>query len=226
MTVRPVRPVRLAVFDCDGTLADGQAAICTAMETAFAATGLAVPPRAAVRRIVGLSLPVALRHLAPAASPEQLAETVEAYKTAFRAARLDGSLREPLFDGIPALLRRLHEAGWLLAVATGKSHRGLTSLLAANQLGSLFTTLHTADHYPSKPHPAMLEAAMAAAQAHPTNTVMIGDTLYDIHMAAAAGTKSLGVSWGYHEADELLGAGALGVAETPEELERMIHEHA
>jgi len=218
--------IRLAVFDCDGTLADGQAAICTAMELAFAETGLAPPQRHAVRRIVGLSLPVAIRQLAPDVPDAQAAEAVEAYKSAFRAARMDGSLHEPLFDGIAPMLHRLHAAGWLLGVATGKSHRGLTSLLAANQLAPLFATLHTADHHPSKPHPAMLEAAMAATLAQPADTLMIGDTVYDIHMASAAGARSIGVSWGYHEADELLAAGALAVAETPEELERMIHERA
>lgn len=217
---------RLAVFDCDGTLADGQAAICTAMETAFAETGLPAPPRVAVRRIVGLSLPVAIRQLAPDAPEEQAIAAVEAYKAAFRAARMDGSLHEPLFDGIASMLQRLHAAGWLLGVATGKSHRGLTSLLAANQLGPLFATLHTADHHPSKPHPAMLEAAMAATLAQPAATLMIGDTVYDMHMASAAGVCAIGVSWGYHETDELMAAGAVAVAGTTAELERMIHERA
>ncbi len=215
--------VRLAVFDCDGTLADGQAAICTAMELAFAEVGLPLPPRAAVRRIVGLSLPVAVRQLAPAAAESRLLAAVDAYKTAFRAARMDGTLREPLFDGIAPLLRRLHGTGWMLGVATGKSMRGLTGLLAANDLGPLFASLHTADEHPSKPHPAMLVAAMNAAGAAAQDTVMIGDTVYDIDMARAAGTRAIGVAWGYHEADELLAAGAQGVAQSPEELERMIH---
>lgn len=218
--------VRLAVFDCDGTLADGQAAICTAMEIAFAEADLAVPKRHEVRRIVGLSLPVAIRQLAPRANDAQLAAAVEAYKTAFRAARLDGSLHEPLFDGIGPLLGRLHEAGWTLGIATGKSHRGLTSLLAANKLAPLFATLHTADHYPSKPHPAMLEAAMEATLAAPEATLMIGDTVYDMQLAQAAGARGLGVAWGYHEADELLAAGAEVVADTPEDLEKLINERA
>jgi len=215
--------VRLVVFDCDGTLADGQAAICTAMEQAFADTGLLPPERHAVRRIVGLSLPVAIRQLVPDAPEDQLMAAVEAYKTAFRAARLDGSLHEPLFDGIAPMLRRLHAAGWMMGVATGKSHRGLTSLLAANQLSPLFATLHTADYHPSKPHPAMLEAAMDAVLAAPSATLMIGDTVYDMQMAVAAGTRAIGVAWGYHEVAELLSAGADAVAQTPEELEAMIN---
>ncbi len=122
-----------------------------------------------------------------------------------------------------SLLHRLHSAGWLLGVATGKSHRGLTSLLAANQLAPLFATLHTADYHPSKPHPAMLEAAMDAVMAEPAATLMIGDTVYDIQMALAAGTRAIGVAWGYHEAAELLAAGAEAVAQTPEELESFIN---
>ncbi len=214
---------RLAVFDCDGTLADGQAAICTAMEAAFGEAALPLPARAAVRRIVGLSLPIAVRQLAPQASTDQQVMAVEAYKTAFRAARMDGSLHEPLFGGIDAMLRRLHGSGWVLAVATGKSYRGLTSLLEANRLSPLFSTLHTADHHPSKPHPAMLEAAMDAVQAEPAATLMIGDTVYDMQMAMDAGTRAIGVAWGYHEAAELLAAGAEAVAATPEELEAMIN---
>lgn len=215
---------RLAVFDCDGTLADGQAAICLAMEAAFAETGLPIPARSDIRRIVGLSLPVAMRQLAPGADGDTQAQMVEAYKTAFRAARLDGSLREPLFDGMADLLRRLQGAGWLLSVATGKSHRGMTSLIAANRLDGLFTSLHTADHYPSKPDPAMLDAAMATAQVAPAATLMIGDTVYDMHMAQAAGVRAIGVDWGYHEAAELIAAGADAVATTPHELEALICE--
>ena len=224
--MRKTAETRLAVFDCDGTLADGQAAICAAMEAAFADTGLLPPQRASVRRIVGLSLPVAIRQLAPDITDAKVAEAVEAYKSAFRAARQDGSLHEPLFDGIAPMLHRLNEAGWVLGVATGKSHRGLTSLLAANRLAPLFATLHTADHYPSKPHPAMLEAAMAATLALPSDTLMIGDTVYDMHMAAAAGARAIGVGWGYHEPDELMAAGAIAVAATTRDLERMIYEQA
>ena len=217
---------RLAVFDCDGTLADGQAAICIAMELAFAETGLPAPERHAVRRIVGLSLPQAIRQLAPDAADALLRDTVEAYKAAFRAARLDGSLHEPLFDGIAPMLHRLHSAGWQLAVATGKSQRGLVSLLEANALSPLFASLHTADRYPSKPHPAMLEAAMAHALAAPEQTLMIGDTVYDMHLASAAGARAIGVGWGYHECHELLAAGAEAVADTPQQLEEMIGERA
>ncbi len=215
--------IRLAVFDCDGTLSDGQAGVCNAMDVAFAAAGLGAPDRHHVRRIVGLSLPQAIRSLAPQADDDQLLAAVEAYKAAFRQSREDGSLQEPLFEGIPDLLRRLHAGGWTLGVATGKSDRGLRSTLEVNGLSDLFTTLHTADRHPSKPHPAMLQAAMSDAMADRADTVMIGDTVYDIQMAANAGTPAIGVNWGYHEADELRDAGAIGIATTIEELEALIN---
>ncbi len=215
-------PIRLAVFDCDGTLSDGQAAVCAAMEWAFAETGLPAPDRHNVRRTVGLSLPQAVAMLAPDCEAGLLRDTVDAYKQAFRRARADGSLHEPLFDGIAQLLAAAQGKGWLLGVATGKSDRGLASTLAAHRLGALFVTLQTADRHPSKPHPAMLQAAMAEAGAAPEHTVMIGDTAYDMAMARAAGTRALGVAWGYHAAEELLASGAQAVARTPAELEDML----
>ncbi|WP_151975530.1 HAD-IA family hydrolase [Erythrobacter sp. EC-HK427] len=215
--------MRLAVFDCDGTLSDGQAGVCHAMDTAFAVAGLPAPDQHQVRRIVGLSLPQAVRHLAPDAAPEQQAAAVEAYKAAFRASREDGSLREPLYPGIVDLLHRLHGQGWTLAVATGKSDRGLAATLAANRLTQLFAATHTADRHPSKPHPAMLQAAMADTLAEPAQTVMIGDTVFDIDMAKAAGTRAIGVAWGYHEPAELLHAGAEAVAQDIAALEALLN---
>ena len=221
MSVRP--RTRLAVFDCDGTLADGQAAISRSMERAFASCGLACPPRHEVLRIVGLSLPVAIRRLVPDAGEVAHGALVVAYKEAFFQARTSGEHSEPLFDGIDALVRSLHGAGCTLGIATGKSDRGLKGLLAAHGLADFFATLQTADRHPSKPHPAMLEAALAEAGAAPGEAVMIGDTTYDIEMARAAGVRALGVAWGYHGAKELLDAGADAVAATAAELEKLIH---
>ena len=214
--------VRLAVFDCDGTLVDGQAGICEAMEHAFAAAALPAPARHDVRRIVGLSLPQAIRLLAPDASGEQQAGAVEAYKDAFRASRSEGRLEEPLFDGIVPLLDRLRDGGWTLGVATGKSDRGLTSCLASHGISDRFVTLQTADRHPSKPHPAMLEAALFETAAQARDAVMIGDTVFDIGMAHAIGVRAIGVAWGYHSAEELLAEGADAVAETPEQLGDML----
>ena len=217
------RQVRLAVFDCDGTLVDGQAAVCNAMEQAFGQVGLPAPQRHEVRRIVGLSLPVAIRRLAPEADETKLPLLVDAYKAAFFAAREAGQVVEPLFDGVAPLLGRLQSKGWSLAVATGKSDRGLRGCLAGHGLLDRFASLQTADRHPSKPHPSMLMEAMADTFAQPRDTVMIGDTAYDIEMALAAGTRAIGVAWGYHAPGELIAAGAEAVARSAEELEEMIH---
>ena len=214
--------VRLAVFDCDGTLVDGQAAICAAMAEGFAEAGLAAPDPHAVRRIVGLSLPSAIARLAPGEAPEAQARVVAAYKQAFFRARERGLLHEPLFAGIADLLARLRGGGWTLGVATGKSDRGLTACLAMHGVSGLFATLQTADRHPSKPHPAMLETAMAEAGARAADTVMIGDTAYDVEMALAAGVRAIGVAWGYHEPAELLAAGAEAVAVTPAHLGELL----
>jgi phosphoglycolate phosphatase len=214
--------MKLAVFDCDGTLADGQAAICAAMAGAFAACGLAAPPNHAVRRLVGLSLQGAVRQLAPDAGEAAHAALVAAYKQAFFAARSDGSLHEPLFEGIDHLIAQLVAGGWTLGVATGKSDRGLAGLLEVHGLDALFATLQTSDRHPSKPHPAMLEAALAEAGASPDEAVMIGDTTFDMEMARAAGVRAIGVAWGYHSPDELIAAGAEAVAASPAELEELL----
>ena len=214
--------IRLVVFDCDGTLVDSQAAICRSMDHAFAAAGLSPPDRNAVRRIVGLSLPQALAQLAPEVDAERRAHALEAYKANFRSARSEGTLEEPLYPGIAGLLRRLHRRGVALGVATGKSDRGLASCLTCHGVRELFGTLQTADRHPSKPHPAMLEAALFEAGAGPNEAVMVGDTVFDIAMAHAAGVRAVGVAWGYHDPHELIEAGASGVAESAEELEELI----
>ena len=216
--------MRCAVFDCDGTLVDGQAAVCDSMVAAFAEAGLPEPNRNAVRRIVGLSLPQAVMHLAPDTEKDARAAVVEAYKAHFRATRESGALREALYDGIRETLQALHDADWMLAVATGKSHRGLTATLETNGLAALFTSLQTADGHPSKPHPAMLEAALVECGAAPADAVMIGDTSFDIDMAKAAGATPIGVAWGYHEPEELLRAGAVVVAESPAQLTEILLE--
>jgi phosphoglycolate phosphatase len=207
--------MRIAIFDCDGTLVDGQASICNAMESAFAAAGLPAPDLHQVRRMVGLSLPQAMLRLAPGISAEQQQELVEHYKQAFRAAREAGELQQPLYAGIADVVVRLHDAGWQLGVATGMSRRGLDHVLAAHGLTRYFSTLQTADDHPSKPDPAMLEAALFDVAGEPAQAVMIGDTAYDMQMASDAGVRAIGVDWGYHDSDELRRAGAEYVAASP-----------
>jgi phosphoglycolate phosphatase len=213
---------RLAVFDCDGTLIDGQASICGAMEQAFAELALPPPDRHKVRRMVGLSLPQAIRHLAPDLDPDVQRELVDGYKRAFRAARESGELSQPLFDGMRDLLDALRDAGWDLAVATGMSQRGLEHCLATHGLTGHFLSLQTADNHPSKPDPEMLEAALFEAAADPREVVMIGDTAYDMQMARDAGVRAIGVDWGYHLPEELRAAGAEWVAASPTELKEYL----
>lgn len=213
---------RLAVFDCDGTLIDGQASICRAMEEAFAEATLPAPDRHMVRRMVGLSLPQAVRRLVPEIDEDLQRELVDGYKRAFRAQREAGELSQPLFAGIVEVLDALHGAGWQLAVATGMSRRGLDHCLASHGLTRHFVSLQTADDHPSKPDPAMLEAALFEAAAEPAEAVMIGDTAYDMQMARDAGVRGIGVDWGYHAPHELIAAGAEFVAESPAQLKERL----
>lgn len=217
---------RLALFDCDGTLVDSQANICRAMEECFARAGLAAPARERTRRVVGLSLVEAMRAMLPAAEPELHRALAEDYKTAFHGLRAQGLVDEPLFDGIAELLDALEEGGWRLGVATGKSDRGLALCLDHHGLARRFVTLQTADRHPSKPHPSMIEAALAETGAAPHLSLMIGDTSYDMAMAKAAGITAIGVAWGYHEADELVRAGADHVVESPAEIAHIVKELA
>ncbi len=210
--------MKLAIFDCDGTLVDGQVDVCRSMDIAFTSAGLVPPDANRVRRIVGLSLGVAVRELAPDISEDQAREVTEHYKSAFRTRRETGLLREPLYDGIAETLRALRESGWVLAVATGKSDRGLNACLAGHGLADLFVSLQTADRHPSKPHPAMIEAALFEAGASPHQAVMIGDTSFDMAMAKAAGVRAIGVAWGYHPPAELAAAGAAEVVEAVADL--------
>jgi phosphoglycolate phosphatase len=191
--------MKLVVFDVDGTLVDSQAHIYGAMQHAFSAVGLSCPPRPDVLGIVGLSLDHAMRRLAPGADAGAL---VAAYKDSFATMRATEA--SPLYPGAREILDLL--AGrddLLLGVATGKSRRGLRHVLEAHDLAGYFVTTQVADDHPSKPSPEMLFAAMHEAGCDPGQTVIVGDTSYDMDMGKAAGTGTVGVSWGYHPVDEL-----------------------
>ena len=194
--------VRLAVFDCDGTLVDGQAAVCEAMEAAFAAAGLSAPARGQIRRIVGLSLPVAIRHLAPE-QEDRHGELVDGYRQAFFALREQGRVDEPLFDGIRDLVGALHAAGWKLGVATGKSRRGLDRQLQTLSLAPRFHASRCADEGFPKPHPEMLHKLMDELGTSPERTLMIGDTTHDLQMADNAGVGAIALACGAHAVADL-----------------------
>jgi phosphoglycolate phosphatase len=178
---------RLAIFDCDGTLVDSQANICLAMEQCFARAGLEAPARERTRRVVGLSLVEAMAAMLPHGKPDRHVALAEDYKIVFQEMRGRGLVEEPLYEGVADLLDALEEGGWLLAIATGKSDRGLSLCLERHGLARRFVSLQTADRHPSKPHPSMVERALAEAGAAPELSMMIGDTSYDMAMAKAAG---------------------------------------
>ncbi|TAJ45083.1 MAG: HAD family hydrolase [Chitinophagaceae bacterium] len=211
-------PVRLAIFDCDGTLVDSQANICRAMIEAFAIEKLTPPTDPAIRRVVGLSLTEAMRALLPEAGHDVHVRLGETYKRAFQGMRGRGQVDEPLFPGIAEALRALDAEGWMLGIATGKSDRGLRHCLETHGIEHLFVSLQTADRHPSKPHPSMALQAMADAGATPESSFMIGDTSFDIGMGINAGCTTVGVAWGYHAADELFDEGAHFVADRPDQL--------
>ena len=204
---------RLLVFDCDGTLVDSQHLIVEAMNRAFVAHAVAPPEPAAVRQIVGLSLVEAIAMLLPGVEPDRVEAVAESYKASFIDLREQEGELEPLFPGIRELLVALEDAGHLLAVATGKSRRGVEVVLGAHGLLDHFVSVQTADGHPSKPHPAMLETAMAETGIGPNETILIGDTTFDMLMARAAGVCGLGVAWGYHPPAALIEAGAAQVVE-------------
>jgi phosphoglycolate phosphatase len=217
---------RLAIFDCDGTLVDSGATIYAALKASMDENGLDVPPPSVSRRVIGLSLIEAMAALLPDATPEQHLKLAEDYKRAFMSLRTGGRVEEPLFDGVIELLDALEKDGWLLAVATGKSDRGLRHCLEQHAIHARFISLQTADRHPSKPHPSMVEQAIADAGASRATTIVVGDTSFDMAMAVNAGATGIGAGWGYHEADELLEAGAVAVADQPLDVLNLIREHA
>ena len=217
---------RLAIFDCDGTLVDSGATIHRALALTLAEAGLAVPPARESRRVIGLSLVEAMAALVPEQSAHDHHQLAESYKRHFVALRGAGEVEEPLFDGIIDLLDALESDGWLLAVATGKSDRGLRHCLDLHGVHARFVSLQTADRHPSKPHPSMALQAIAEAGASPETTIVVGDTSFDMVMASSAGALPIGAGWGYHDSDELLQAGAAAVADQPGDVLALIREHA
>jgi len=204
-------PVRLVVFDCDGTLIDSQYMIVTAMTRAFESCDLAAPPPAAICRMVGLPLIEGIARLAPDATPETCMAISDAYRRAFARMRAEGDDHEPLYPGALDVLDALEAAGWTLGLATGKGRQGLENSLRPHGIFERFATIQTADDAPGKPDPAMLHQAMAEVGAEPQATVLVGDTTFDMEMAVRARVAGIGVAWGYHQAAELRPAGARAV---------------
>ncbi|MEM7177971.1 MAG: HAD-IA family hydrolase [Pseudomonadota bacterium] len=201
-------PLKLVIFDVDGTLLDSRSAILAAMALACDRAGLARLPDADVLGIVGLSLPETMQVLFPhLGRPDQI-RMVEFYRAGFLELRQSGAgeAETPMFEGAREILRELDGAGYLLSIATGKARRGLNHMIESHGLEGMFIGAQTADDAPSKPHPQMVLNCMEATGVAPENTVLVGDTEFDIAMARAAGCHAVGVSWGYHSHERMMRA--------------------
>lgn len=192
-------PYELLIFDWDGTLMDSAAAIAEALQQSCADLGLPVPPTREARYVIGLGLTDAMRHILPDLPESEYPKVVDRYRLHF--LRRDGGTT--LFDGARELIEALHAQGYLLAVATGKSRRGLDRALQDTGLGSHFHVTRCADEGFAKPHPGMLTAILDDLATPAGKALMIGDTTHDLMMAAAAGVDSVAVTHGAHEREAL-----------------------
>ncbi|WP_018150167.1 HAD-IA family hydrolase [Leeia oryzae] len=189
------RPFDLVVFDWDGTLMDSTAAIVQALQLAFERMGLPVPEKKACQHVIGLGLIDAMAYLAPALAETDHKQIAVHYREAYFAT----SQTLVLYDGANALLDELEQQGYYLAVATGKSRRGLNEALEVSGLQNRFHATRCADESFSKPNPAMLFDVMDRVGVSSARTIMIGDTTHDLRMAEAAGTAALGLTHGAHD---------------------------
>ena len=208
----------LVIFDMDGTLVDSQHLIVSALTTTLSSEGLDVPSRKDLLSVVGLSLIEAMQRLADGeeAMHRRMADT---YKAAFNELRLSPDYHEPLYPRTVETLEALAARDdVLLGIATGKSMRGVDRVLDLHGLRHLFHTTQTADTHPSKPHPSMVLRALAETGVAANRSVVIGDTVFDMEMARAAGANAIGVSWGYHDTEHLEPAGAQAIIDDFAEL--------
>ncbi len=193
--------IKLVVFDWDGTLMDSEARIVTAMQRAFEAEGASAPPRAAVREIIGLDLVVGVSRLDPTLARARIEGIVQGYRQLYASLH---AIPSPLFDGAQTTLAKLAEAGYTLAIATGKSRRGLDRALEESGIGDYFATTRCGEEAAPKPDPAMLRDILWDLDTAPEHTLMIGDTEFDLVMAAAARTHAGAATYGAHARQRLL----------------------
>lgn len=212
----------LLVFDWDGTLLDSAGAIVAAIQAACRDLELPEPSDERARHVIGLGLGEALRHAVPELPEQRYPQMVDRYRHHYLSR--DQELR--LFDGAAELVAELADAGFALAVATGKSRVGLDRALKASGLGAYFQASRCADECFSKPHPQMLEELMQEFAVAPERTLMIGDTTHDLQMALNAGVASLGVAYGAHPAAALDALAPLARLQKVEELAAWLRTHA
>ena len=208
-------PYKLVVFDWDGTLVDSLARIVQSMQGA--AIDLGIPPRTRdeVHDIIGLALDQAIARLYPALTADGIRQMHDRYAHHY----IEGDqCPSPFYDGVPDLLQQLHGHGVLLSVATGKSRKGLDRIMQAHAVEPLFHSTRCADETRSKPEPDMLLEILDIHGIRQRDAVMIGDTEFDLEMAARAGVDAIGVTWGAHDINRLLRHGPRACVNTVGEL--------
>lgn len=205
----------LVVFDWDGTLMDSEARIVSCLQAAARDLDVAVPSEGASREVIGLGLSEAMAKLFAAEASVTHERLALRYREHFLVLNQS---RSQLFPGVRETLAALRAADYFLAVATGKSRRGLDRELEETGLSYLFHATRCADETFSKPHPQMLLEVIDELGAVPAATLMVGDTEYDMQMAANAGTAALGVAYGVHTPDRLMATGALATLDRIDEL--------
>lgn len=193
--------IELIVFDWDGTLMDSEARIVTCLQRAFRELNYPEPTREHARDIIGLGLDEAMQRLLPDATAAMRIEIAQQYRRHFLG---DAQIPSELFSGAREILDWMTAQGYRLAIATGKSRVGLNKALTETNLHGVFHATRTADETFSKPHPQMLLELMDELDAHADETLMIGDTEYDLQMANQAGVRSLAVCHGVHSPERLL----------------------
>jgi phosphoglycolate phosphatase len=212
----------LIVFDWDGTLMDSTVHITRSIQEACRDLGLPVPDDVSASYVIGLGLRDALQIAAPTLDPVDYPKLADRYRIHY----LTGDPAIELFSGVRGMLEDLRKAGFLLAVATGKSRVGLNRALAAVGVGDLFDVTRCADETLSKPHPQMLHEVMDTVGQMPDRTVMIGDTTHDLQMALNAGTASIAVTYGAHPEAPLLELSPRFCAHSVAELADWLSTHA
>lgn len=212
-------PYGLLVFDWDGTLADSERRIVEAVRRALKELGLPHRSPAQIRDVIGLGMRECLETLFPDVAPARHADFINTYRKHFS---IENDAPVALFPTVKEVLRRLHSRGYVIAIATGKSRRGLDRELRESGLDAFVGLSRCADESLSKPHPQMLEAILELAVTPSHRALMVGDTTYDMQMARDAGVDRVGVSYGAHAASRLLEFGPLEIVDSLHHFEQWL----